>query len=108
MVACILASNEKRKDGLSSTYLEETRAAEEASEVLLTLPPIVQNGNIELGVVRLMSFGPRLPANECTECNVAAGGGGKGLDIVNNVGEARTTEPVAGARALAAHTVDKL
>ncbi|KAJ7786894.1 hypothetical protein B0H14DRAFT_2630009 [Mycena olivaceomarginata] len=35
MVACILASNEKRKDELSSTYLEETRAAEAAGTIIL-------------------------------------------------------------------------
>jgi hypothetical protein len=98
-----------RSEGSSEwTHLEKNGVSEESIEVFLTLPPVVKHRNIGLGVVRVPSVGTLLIADECSECIETGGHRFEGLGIVHDFGEAWPTKPVAGGRALATHTVNKL
>ena len=100
--------SERRKYELGTTHLQDDGVSEETVYVFLTLPPVVENGNVELGVVGLAGAGAGLVADECGEGIEAIRGGFKGFDIVHNLGEALTAQPVAGAGVFAAHTITKL
>lgn len=72
------------------------------------MPPVVEYRNIELRVVGLTRFGPRLIAYELGEGFEPTGGRLEWLDIVHNVDEASTAQAVAGAGTLATHAIGEL
>jgi hypothetical protein len=71
--AWILVKNEVRNEEQRLTYLQKDWVTKESVDIFLALPPVVENRDVELGVVWLASIGTRLIANELGECIKAAG-----------------------------------